>query len=29
VYFGTGKTFQAHAALDHQDGHAGHQGALQ
>jgi branched-chain amino acid transport system ATP-binding protein len=30
VYFGTGKTFQAHAALDHQNGVAGnHQGALQ
>jgi branched-chain amino acid transport system ATP-binding protein len=29
VYFGTGKTFQAHAALDHHDGQAGRQGALQ
>ena len=30
VYFGTGKTFQAHAALDdHHDGQNGLQGALQ
>jgi branched-chain amino acid transport system ATP-binding protein len=29
VYFGTGKTFQAHAALDRDSANGTHQGALQ